>query len=207
MEGIIESLPRTPAEYRAWWAENTDVAYGYCWCGCGQQTKLVEETERKRLRFKDQPFRFIADHRPFKGDANSPRTNDEYRNWWKNQRPDIPYGFCWCGCEQKTNVVTKTTKGLLHFAGEPMRYLSGHKAMLWTPAYREEDRGYETPCWVWQRSISPEGYGVSTSGSGWGPKAHRIYYQRKFGPVPSGLELDHLCRVRTCVNPEHLEAL
>ncbi len=35
--------------------------------------------------------------------------------------------------------------------------------------------------------------------------AHCIYYERAFGPVPEGLLLDHLCRNRDCVNPDHLE--
>ena len=37
--------------------------------------------------------------------------------------------------------------------------------------------------------------------------AHRTYYERKFGPIPEDLTLDHLCRVRSCVNPDHLEAV
>jgi hypothetical protein len=35
--------------------------------------------------------------------------------------------------------------------------------------------------------------------------AHKTYYERKYGPVADGLQLDHLCRVRCCVNPQHLE--
>jgi hypothetical protein len=35
--------------------------------------------------------------------------------------------------------------------------------------------------------------------------AHKVYYEERQGPVPEGLELDHLCRVRACVNPDHLE--
>ena len=35
--------------------------------------------------------------------------------------------------------------------------------------------------------------------------AHRIGYEQLVGPIPKGLELDHLCRVRHCVNPDHLE--
>jgi hypothetical protein len=37
--------------------------------------------------------------------------------------------------------------------------------------------------------------------------AHRIYYERVHGPIPDGLQIDHLCRVRACVNPAHLEAV
>jgi DNA-binding transcriptional regulator YiaG len=37
--------------------------------------------------------------------------------------------------------------------------------------------------------------------------AHRVYYEERHGPVPEGTELDHLCRVRACVNPSHMEAV
>jgi hypothetical protein len=36
-------------------------------------------------------------------------------------------------------------------------------------------------------------------------RAHRLYYELEKGPIPKGLTLDHLCRVRCCVNPDHLE--
>jgi hypothetical protein len=42
-------------------------------------------------------------------------------------------------------------------------------------------------------------------GSYGGKQAHREYYERCVGPIPRGLVLDHLCRVRACVNPDHLE--
>jgi hypothetical protein len=35
--------------------------------------------------------------------------------------------------------------------------------------------------------------------------AHRAYYEERYGPLPSGVQLDHLCRTPACVNPEHLE--
>ena len=37
--------------------------------------------------------------------------------------------------------------------------------------------------------------------------AHRVAYELTNGPIPDGLELDHLCRVRHCVNPSHIEAV
>lgn len=37
--------------------------------------------------------------------------------------------------------------------------------------------------------------------------AHRLAYERAFGPIPTGMQIDHLCRVRECVNPDHLEVV
>lgn len=63
-------------------------------------------------------------------------------------------------------------------------------------------------CWLWQRAINDKGYGVATIGV-WPDRAwrgaHRVVYEELVGPIPDGLQLDHLCRVRHCVNPDHLE--
>lgn len=56
-------------------------------------------------------------------------------------------------------------------------------------------------CWLWLGSINRStGYGHLGDES-----AHRIVYEIERGPIPAGLTLDHLCRVRCCVNPTHLE--
>lgn len=75
-------------------------------------------------------------------------------------------------------------------------------------AYTEEDRGFRTPCHVWKRCISTAGYGRYLAMSR-GPVdyAHRHAYAMAKGPIPPGLTIDHLCRVRACVNPDHLEAV
>jgi len=57
---------------------------------------------------------------------------------------------------------------------------------------------------LWQRAIDPLGYGHLHLPDGRN-MAHRIYYERAHGAIPEGFELDHLCRVRHCVNPAHLE--
>lgn len=59
-------------------------------------------------------------------------------------------------------------------------------------------------CWLWQLHLSVDGYGRGTwHNRTW--EAHRAVYTMLRGEIPAGLVLDHLCRVRHCVNPDHLE--
>lgn len=69
--------------------------------------------------------------------------------------------------------------------------------------WAEEDRGYETPCWIWQRALQSQGYAVVRY-DGQLLYVHRVMYQ---GLIPEGHDIDHLCRQRACVNPRHLEAV
>lgn len=61
-------------------------------------------------------------------------------------------------------------------------------------------------CWIWEGAITDRGYGQFWDGNKM-RRAHIISYELSNGPVPTGLELDHICRVRCCVNPEHLDAV
>ena len=58
-------------------------------------------------------------------------------------------------------------------------------------------------CWLWTASTYGHGYGQFGQ-DGRKFAAHRIAYELLVGPIPQGLVLDHLCRVRHCVNPAHL---
>lgn len=62
-------------------------------------------------------------------------------------------------------------------------------------------------CWLWTASTTTSGYGYISRGRRGEGKvhAHRVAYELLVGPIPEGLELDHLCRTRACVNPQHLE--
>ena len=62
------------------------------------------------------------------------------------------------------------------------------------------------PHWIWRGSKDGNGYGQMWVDGRLRP-AHRIAYELFVGPISEGLELDHLCRVRDCVRPAHLEAV
>ena len=63
-----------------------------------------------------------------------------------------------------------------------------------------------TECWLWMAGRIQDGYGqfwVSDTNV----PAHRVAYEAVIGKIPAGMQIDHLCRVRGCVNPGHLEAV
>lgn len=62
-------------------------------------------------------------------------------------------------------------------------------------------------CWLWTAHASPQGYGRIGTGGHTTDCAHRVAYRALVGVIADGLVLDHLCRVRCCVNPAHLEAV
>ena len=61
-------------------------------------------------------------------------------------------------------------------------------------------------CWLWTGALNNKGYGVFHI-NGKMRLAHRVAWEVDNGSVPAGLEIDHLCRTRSCVNPQHMEAV
>jgi hypothetical protein len=60
-------------------------------------------------------------------------------------------------------------------------------------------------CWIFSGTITPNGYGQVYHNGNTHALAHRVVFEAVVGPIPEGLVIDHICRVRHCVNPEHLE--
>lgn len=109
----------------------------------------------------------------------------------------IPAGFCQCGCGRATNIAKNDNRERGNKRGIPYRYVIGHGHGMTKPRFIVDP---ETGCWIWQRSKDDCGYGTLLRG-----RAHIAIYEQKYGPVPTGKELDHTCRRRDCVNPDHLE--
>jgi hypothetical protein len=65
-----------------------------------------------------------------------------------------------------------------------------------------------TSCWLWSGCVNGDGYGVIREG-GRGSRlllVHRALYELMVGAIPEGMEIDHACEVRNCINPAHLAA-
>lgn len=69
---------------------------------------------------------------------------------------------------------------------------------------RIEDRGHVTPCWISNRAAQPNGY-TKMYADGRVQLTHRVAYAAFVGAIAEGAQLDHLCRIRACCNPAHLE--
>jgi hypothetical protein len=68
---------------------------------------------------------------------------------------------------------------------------------FWSTVTPDESSG----CWKWTGRLDKSGYGRFDHGR----LTHRVAYELLIGPIPEGLVIDHLCRVRACVNPSHME--
>ena len=151
------------------------------------------------------------------------------------ERNDIPYGCCHCGCGAQTPIARKTSLKFGTVRGEPKRFIQGHGSWVdgkpvsnsrpcacgcgrmnrgfgrfvrghqtaHVQQWDEMDGGYESPCWVWRGRRNKAGYG--TTGREGFHLAHRWVYAKQRGAIADDLHLDHLCGVRECVNPSHLE--
>lgn len=108
-----------------------------------------------------------------------------------------PLGECQCGCGEKTKIARGTDSSRGWIKGVPIRYILGHQNRSSGVDYIIDP---VTGCWLWQLSINNKGYGVRGN-----KYVHILEYEKVYGPVPEGLELDHKCSIRHCANPDHQE--
>ncbi len=115
-------------------------------------------------------------------------------------------GYCECGCGQQTAIAPRNRAECGWVKGKPQRYLHLHhprgKQRQWQAVLK--DTGHSSPCHIWLGPLNSSGYARVMRG-GVLQMAHRYAYEAAVGPIPAGLEIDHLCMQRRCVNPEHLE--
>jgi hypothetical protein len=134
----------------------------------------------------------------------SPRTN-RHRDYVKGRprrfvnghqaraRERGPQAPCACGCGELVPVWRK--------------FVLGHGGRRRSdPWWTVEDRGFETPCWVWTGSMNAYGYPIRCVDGRW-KQAHRLAFVQTGGVIPAGCIVHHCCEVPLCVNPEHLAAV
>lgn len=118
------------------------------------------------------------------------------------------YGFCQCGCGQKTNLAPGTSKRLSRVKGEPYEFVHGHNGRvdiavrLWSKVAITAN---PDKCWEWQGCVSEFGYGEIGKAKGKGfSLTHRVAYELAYGAIPDGLWVLHKCDNPPCCNPAHL---
>jgi hypothetical protein len=152
---------------------------GLCACGCGRKTTI--STDNSHGTQRGCYTRFIRGH------AMTPAV----------RHIGNPSGICKCGCGLKTPIAKQSKLG--NIAGTPQMYYPGHR---WrTASTFKVDR--RTGCWI-MPVHRKDGYS-RIHRDGKLMMGHRMYWEERYGPIPEGLTLDHLCRVRACCNPDHME--
>lgn len=104
-----------------------------------------------------------------------------------------------CGCTTVARTVHPTGARMRPLTSPPEKKVA---ARFWSKVDLDGPGG----CWLWTAGLQTAGYGSVWVDSAT-RTAHKVSWEWVNGPVPDGLQLDHTCRVRHCVNPLHLEAV
>lgn len=99
----------------------------------------------------------------------------------------------WCNCHYQRWWVN----------GDPLQ-IKNNRGVPVLDRFMKKVTVCESGCWLWGGVVTRGGYGMFWPDET-GTPAHRWSYEHHVGLIPQGLQIDHLCRVRRCVNPAHLE--
>lgn len=118
--------------------------------------------------------------------------------------PDVECSVAGCTLTAAARTWCKTHWARWRRTGDP-EGLKGRTDVL-ERVMRRVEKDPETGCWIFTGFLNKTGYGqVALSFEEGRALVHRVTYARLVGAIPEGLHLDHLCRVRSCCNPDHLE--
>lgn len=121
----------------------------------------------------------------------------------RGRRPEGPCSVD--GCERTVYALTWCTMHYVRWKrhGDPTTKLT-KRGEAPEARFASSYEVAESGCWQWTGALRGSGYGGFPDGRKT-YRAHRWAYEHFVGPIPEGLELDHLCRNKLCVNPAHLE--
>lgn len=118
---------------------------------------------------------------------------------------NIPFGYCKCGCGQKTHIAPYTHYKRGMVGGQPIAYIHGHnrrrdaRERFW----EKVDRRGPNECWNWTAGHGNYGYGTFTY-KGHAHNASRVAYIFTFGEISGEVDVLHTCDNPPCCNPAHL---
>ena len=118
---------------------------------------------------------------------------------------EIPYGYCQCGCGEKTKIIKGNQKGCRGRLGEPRRLIKNHSIPSQLLFWSHVDKSGE--CWLWTGAQSLDrnvpNYGCFRMDKKT-VRAHRASWVISNGPIPDHLCVLHKCDNTLCVRPDHL---
>lgn len=109
--------------------------------------------------------------------------------------------LCECGCGQPAPIAKINRSARGNVKGQPCRFVLNHDKRK--RGFRIEDRGYETPCHIWEGKPNNQGYG-QTWKNGYRRGAHCVAWEEAHGPIPDGLHVLHRCDQPPCIREDHL---
>ena len=150
----------------------------------------------------------LPSDRPGRGGRQPRRRfcSDKCRNDHRNAAKRVAR-LVTCGtCGETRTLITQGVEGSMCRACAGRRRTEAAREVNTQPAGERFMRHVRktASCWLWTGTKQKNGYG-SFGFKGRTVRAHRWSYEFHVGQIPDGLHIDHLCRVRNCVNPEHLE--